>query len=446
MADSAPVGAGSAPLPLPPAPDGILTVRGGLGGISFQFEELLRGVAQLDQLVRQLLAVEAETRRVQDELALSLYESYASGCEAINAVADSGKEVGRVRHELEAVAEAVRAGHRDYQKAETRNAYPGDFGAEQIGLSMWAGTLSRDITENLLSSAFPSGVDASDAVRSILGSPFLRGIHPRSVTAHSMGDSVEVIEPSMAQSMRRLESLHALGDGQIEIIQLDKNGSSAWMVLIPGTQPNSPNTNPFDIPGIGEALGYDSQHVAPAIAQALREAGAEAGDQVVAVGHSQGGAHAMNLSRNKAFLSEFDLKYVLTAGAPTGGITPEQGISSMHLEHAQDWVPGGDGRLPADTKDRVTVTLTNPVQTPEGQDPGLGPGHDLENYASGAERVSASEDPSLVASSAVFAGVVGAGGAAKVTRFKLEREPIRDPRTDARAPNLPENRSTAGAR
>ncbi|WP_426004694.1 hypothetical protein ACPFL9_19655 [Paenarthrobacter sp. NyZ202] len=446
MADSAPVGAGSPPLPSPPLPDGSLTIRGGLGGISFQFEELLRGVAQLDDLVQQLKGVEDEARRVQDELAGSLYESYATGCDAINAVAESGKEAGRVRRELEAVAEGVRQGHRDYERAEARNAALGDFGPEQFGLSVTARTLSRDMTENVIGSALPSGMGAGDILRSLVGSPFMKGVQPRPVHAESLGESVEPVDPSMAASMRRLQSLHARGDGEIEVIQFDNNGTAAWMVLIPGTQPDSPSSNPFDIAGIGEALGYDSEQVVPAVAQALRQAGAEAGDPVVAVGHSQGGAHAMNLSQNKAFLSEFDLKYVLTAGAPTGGITPGQGISSMHLEHVQDWVPGSDGRIPADTKDRVTVTLTNPVQTPKGEDPGLGPGHDLENYAEGAELIAASHDPSLAASSAAFTAAVGSGGTAKVTRFKLEREPLRDPRAALRDPHLPDSKPAIGER
>jgi len=94
----------------------------------------------------------------------------------------------------------------------------------------------------------------------------------------------------------------------------------------------------------------------------------------------------------------------------------------------------------------VTVTLTDHVQTPEGEDPGLGPGHDQENYAKGAELVSASGDPSLLASTAAFAGVVGVGGAAKITRFKLTRDPRTDRRGSLKVPALPESRSTAGAR
>jgi hypothetical protein len=131
----------------------------------------------------------------------------------------------------------------------------------------------------------------------------------------------------------------------------------------------------------------------------------------------------MNLSRDKAFLAEYDLKYVLTAGSPVGGITPQPGVSSLHLEHCQDWVPGSDGVPNADTKDRVTVTLTNRVVTPPAEDAGLGPGHKLANYQSGAKAVSASDDLSLLASTATLAGVVGSGGAATATRFQMVRAP-----------------------
>ncbi|MFJ4229602.1 hypothetical protein ACIPYV_18700, partial [Paenarthrobacter nicotinovorans] len=306
--------------------------------------------------------------------------------------------------------------------------------------------LGRDLTEDILNLVVSPGLEAEQVLGLMVGSPLLAAFQPRPVSVTKVGETAEDVQPSLAGSLRRLEKVYDRNNGEIEVIEFDNSGSSSWMVLIPGTQPNTPSSNPFDIQGIGEAVGYRSEDVAPAVAQALREAGAEAGDQVVAVGHSQGGVHAMNLSRDKAFLSEFDLKFVLTAGAPVGGIVPEPGISSLHLEHVQDWVPGTDGHMNPDTKDRVTVTLTEHVQTPEGEGPGLGPGHNQENYAKGAELVAASDDPSLVASTAAFAGVVGAGGAAKVTRFKLTRDPLPDRRNSLTVPGLPESRSTAGSR
>ncbi|XAS72027.1 hypothetical protein VUN82_23640 [Micrococcaceae bacterium Sec5.1] len=446
MADVAPVGGGSAPQPMAPAPDGILSIRGGVGGMSCQLEELLRGAALLDDLVQQLIGVEEETRRVQADLGPYLFDSYASGCAAIDAVAESGQDVGRVRQELVGVSASVRSSHHDYVQTEVKNLFPRMLRLDEMKMSGAPWMPGRDIAHNVVTTIIPPGMAARDIMHGLLQSPLVPGLRPRPVSIEKMDESVEQLDPSMAQSIRRLEKLHARGDGEIEIIQLGNDGSSSWMVLIPGTQSEAPDTNPFDKAGVGEALGYDSEEVVPAIGQALREAGAEAGDQVVAVGHSQGGAHAMNLGQNKAFLSEFDLKYVLTAGAPAGGLSAEPGIASLHLEHVQDWVPGSDGRVNPDTKDRVTVTLNNEVKTPEGEDPGLGPGHRLDNYAEGAELVTASKDASLAASTAVFAGVVGVGGAAKVTHFKLERSPLPDKRPSLRNPNLPETRSGAGAR
>ena len=172
------------------------------------------------------------------------------------------------------------------------------------------------------------------------------------------------------------------------MVQVDNGGHKAFIVIVPGTQPTDPpgGVNPLDEAGIVEALGYGSEQLNAAVTSALHQAGASKGDQVVAVGYSQGGVHAMNLSSDKAFLAEFDLKYVLTAGSPVGGITPETGITSLHVEHRQDWVPGSDGIPNPDTRDRVTVTLTDRVATPAGKDPGLGPGHNLANYEEGAGR------------------------------------------------------------
>jgi hypothetical protein len=132
-----------------------------------------------------------------------------------------------------------------------------------------------------------------------------------------------------------------------------------------------------------------------------------------------------------------------------GGINPGAGISSLHLEHRQDWVPGADGVPSPDTRDRVTVTLQNRVLTPVGQDPGLGPGHRLANYEAGARAVSASGDPSLVASTAALAGVVGAGGAATATRFQLVRAPkAQEPgrRSEDQRPARPADIRPAGGR
>ncbi|WP_346958835.1 hypothetical protein [uncultured Arthrobacter sp.] len=449
MAEATPAGSGEVPRPSAPPPDGMLRIRGGIGGLSFQFEELLAGAAALDGVVRELYALEAEADGVRRALFDYQSDSYSSGSNAIIAVGEAGRDVGRVRAELEHIAAQVRACHREYEFTEARNALLLRIGVSgpEYGSALRPFELPgvRDQVEHGMAMA-PAGLalllglpaplagavgmlsgpaDVRHAIRGLSTTPGLEFLRPRPVTVVGSETAVANVDLSPAGLLRRAEAVGRTS-GDIEVIRVDGGNRRAWTVILPGTQLGGlpEGTNPFDAAGIAEGLGYDSQATAGAIRQALRQAGAESGEQLAVVGYSQGGIHAMNLSRDKAFLAEFDLKFVLTAGSPVGGITPESGIGSLHLEHQNDWVPGADGLANADTKDRVTVTLTNELVMPPPQDFGLGPGHRLENYADGAEAVSASRDPSLQASTAALAAVAGAGGTATVTRFSLRREAL----------------------
>ncbi|MGO4490498.1 hypothetical protein AB4Y86_00190 [Arthrobacter sp. 2YAF22_2] len=449
MAEITPAGSGEAPRPSAPAPDGMLRIRGGVGGLSFQFEELLAGAAALDVVVRRLYALEAEADGVRRALFGYQPDSYRSGSNAMIAVGEAGRDVSRVRAELEHIAAQVRASHREYEFTEARNALllrmglggpeygsaqgpfelPGVRDQVERGVALaphgLALLLGLPVPLAALVGTLAGPTDVRRTVRELTMAPGLRFLEPRPVTVIGSHTGAEAVDLTPAGLLRRAEAV-GRNSGDIEIIKVDGGSGRAWVVIVPGTQLGGlpEGTNPFDTAGIAEALGYDSVETTAAIRQALREAGATAGEQLAAVGYSQGGIHAMNLSDDKAFLAEFDLKYVLTAGSPVGGITPEPGIGSLHLEHQHDWVPGADGQANADTKDRVTVTLTNSLVMPPPQDFGLGPGHRLENYAAGAEAVSASRDPSLLASTAALAAVVGGGGTATVTRFSLRREAL----------------------
>lgn len=449
MAELSPAGSGEVTRPSAPPPDGMLRIRGGVGGLSFQFEELLAGAAALDAVVRRLYALEGEADGVRRALFEYQGDSYRSGSDAITAVGEAGRDVGRVRAELEHIAAQVRASHREYEFTEARNALllrmglsGPEYGSVQgpfelpgvrdqveqgmamapRGLALLLG-LPAPLAEAVRALSCPANVRS--AVRELTTAPGLGFLKPRPVRVVGSETATVDVDVSPAGLLRRAEAVGRTS-GDIEVIRVEGEDRRAWVVIIPGTQLGGlpEGTNPFDAAGIAEALGYDSEATNAAIRQALREAGAEAGEQLAVVGYSQGGIHAMNLSRDKAFLAEFDLRFVLTAGSPVGGISPEPGIASMHLEHRHDWVPGADGLANADTRDRVTVTLTNDLVMPPPQDFGLGPGHQLENYAAGAEAVSASRDPSLQASTAALAAVVGAGGTATVTRFSLRREAL----------------------
>jgi hypothetical protein len=237
------------------------------------------------------------------------------------------------------------------------------------------------------------------------------------------------LEATPAGLLARAGAAAAAGPGTIEILETEAATGKSWVVSLPGTQSQGPEAtaNPFDETGVAEALAYDSRHVSAAVSAALEEAGAEAADQVVLVGYSQGGIHAMNMAADKAFLAEHNVSYVLTAGSPVGDVDLPEGLRSLHLEHVQDWVPGADGRASPDTRDRVTVTLTNEVATPDGEDGGLGPGHDFGNYVAGAQLLQDSSDVSVADAGLALGAAVG-GGLASRHLFTLTRQvPAREP-------------------
>jgi hypothetical protein len=446
MAEISPEGSGGAPRVTASPDDGSLRIRGGIGGLSFQFEELLAGAAALDGLVRHLQQVEVEADAVRHALFQYQSDSYTSGSNAIIAVGEAGRDVGRVRSQLQRIGGEVRASHREYEFAEARNAlllrvgiHGSEYGAGPEPFALpgvrgtvegWVAAAPRNLALLLglpmplaaVTGTLGGPTDVRSLVRDATEAPGLAFLKPSPVSIVGREAFSANVDLSPAGLLRRAGAV-GQHSGQIEVIEVDGGGRPAWVVVIPGTQLDGPveGANPFDPAGVAEALGYDSEWTAAAIRQALEQAGAEAGDQLVAVGYSQGGIHAMNLSRDRAVLAEYDLKFVLTAGSPVGGISPEPGIRSLHLEHEQDWVPGADGLANPDTRDRVTVTLTNPLAVPPLKDFGLGPGHRLDNYADGAELISSSRDGTLRDSTAALAAVVGTGGAATVTRFSLRR-------------------------
>ncbi|MBT8163626.1 MULTISPECIES: hypothetical protein [Arthrobacter] len=451
MVDLPPGVPGEAFMPRAPGSDGPLRIRGGVGGLSFQFEELLSGASALDDVVCVLQSVESEAALLNLALLPHQTSTYSNGTKAFVAVGDAGREIARVREQLQRMGADVRASHREYEYAESHAAIMMRIGLGMAALGTGPDLVSlprRDATEGVmkdLPQAFalmlglePGAArtvhatvapgDTGGILRGIAAAPGLAHLKPRPVSVSRGEETIRSVELTAPGLLKELDQVSFSSQGEIEVLQVDNARQRAWVVLIPGTQSaqlggRPGGDNPLDEAGIVEALGYGSAETSQAIHQALCEAGAEAGDVVVAVGHSQGGIHAMNLSQDKAFLADYNLRFVVTAGSPVGGITPEAGIGSLHLEHENDWVPGADGKVNPDTKDRVTVTMTNAVTLAPGEDPGIGPEHKLSRYVEGAELARKSTDPSLVASTAALGGVLGVGGMVRSQRFKLHRAP-----------------------
>lgn len=408
-----------------PARDGNLVISGGIGGIAFQLEELAAGAAKLDQLAFALGDIEKELHSIWDELCQFQNEPRSTGTTALAAVWAAKGSAAAVRMQLQAISGKVSDCRRDYETAEGLSRTLSSLGMPHLPADyeqhadFWrTGFLNRHAMESLVAES----VTAIGPIKRFL-EEILPGFAPKPLTVMQEESLGIELDASPAGLLERIRLVGERGNGYIEVIEVQHDQRTAYVVVIPGTQMEDADsgTNPFDLGGIAEGLGGHSAGVNAAVLRALQAAGAEEGAQVVAAGYSQGGIHAMNFAADELVRSRYNVEYVLTAGSPISRITPPPDVTTLHLEHRTDWVPGSDGSPNADAGNQVTVTMVNNLYVKTGEDVGLGPGHRLGGYEEGARLVAASADPSLVQSTAVLGGVLGAGGAAKATRFSLSR-------------------------
>ena len=435
MADATPAGSGGPIRVSPPAPDGILTISGGVGGITVQLEELDVGAGKVDALADRLAAIEKELFGAWQGLGSYQNHPRSTGTAALIAVGEARDACQRVRLELQRISGQVRGCRRDYEAAEQLKrilGLPDPRSELQKHGDFWrTGFLNGDATERLVAHGVTILPVARPAVEEVFSS--LRTGPVKAKQEESIAINLDATPAGLLERVRLLEER---GSGFIEVIEVADKGGQAYVVVVPGTQVKEADagTNPFDLGGILDGMGNNSAQVNNAVLQALQAAGAEPGADVVAVGYSQGGIHAMNLAADKEFSRNYDMKYVLTAGSPISRIIPPDDVSTLHLEHRTDWVPGSDGSANPDTRNQVTVTVTNDLYVRGGEDAGLGPGHRLSGYEEASRLVAASKDPSLVHSTAALGAVLGAGGAATATRFSLTKTPPPPPPMDRRDP------------
>jgi pimeloyl-ACP methyl ester carboxylesterase len=124
---------------------------------------------------------------------------------------------------------------------------------------------------------------------------------------------------------------------------------------------------------------------------AMRSAGVRSSDDVMIVGHSEGGLVAVTTARDAAKSGEFNVTHVITAGAPIGrtvGSMPSK-VQVLALENKTDVVPHLDGVANPDKRNVTTASSRHGNGTIDND-------HGLRSaYAPVAADVAASSDPSL---------------------------------------------------
>ncbi|RJU02472.1 hypothetical protein D6T65_07785 [Arthrobacter frigidicola] len=396
------------PAPVPASGPG-LSVRGGVGGIRFQWEELDRAAAELGGLaeaVREVsaalvyLSLELERTRLAAGWLPGGRDAGAAGRAVAEALDAARRRTSDSGDELQETADRITRARLAYLAADTA-ARLAVFGAtESVELSARAAA-------------------AAAAREGLLVPGPLALTAPAEVEQVAFGGTLEAIAD-------RLAAVEAAPPGSFEILSTDGPAGPVYLVILPGTQPAEPG-NPFDATGIAEAVNEDSRYVGAAVAQALREAGARPGETVLLAGYSQGGMHAMNLAAGGAVGGTYDVRLVVTLGSPTGW-EPTGAAEYLHLEHAADTVPALDGGPAPDEPNRVTVRAESPVPAlpagPGAEGKGLGAAHKLATYAQAAALVDSSDLPSLAPAAAALAAI---GGGAQRRLYRAVRHPAEHP-------------------
>lgn len=393
-----------------------LTVHGGVGAIRFQEEELQRGEQLLRQLSTDLTDVVAVVNGLNFQL--MVMRTYAEGTRghAVDALHHSADRLTACSAAFEDTAHLVDKVTNRYIMAEMANtALLADLRMQSNG-----GLPTLNMAEPLMAVVLK---DSRKSLGLIMAGGWLR---PAPIEATEVGDPESVdVEASFEWLLGRTQSVNSADHGMLEIIEVDNGPGQlpTFVVSIPGTQSGGATAteNPFDETGIVEAMEFDSKYMGDAVRAALAEAGAEAGDVVVLGGYSQGGMHAANLAADPKLGEMYDIGMVVTAGSPVGNTDIPEGVQAVHLEHEQDIVPATDGTPNPEINNRITVGIHTWVETPDGEDAGLGPGHNLDNYMNGARLADESEDGALIGAGGALAGALR-GGQGTRHRFKLKRQ------------------------
>ncbi len=221
---------------------------------------------------------------------------------------------------------------------------------------------------------------------------------------------------SLADVVAGLDRRNRGGDGEIDVRLLDRprGGRRHVIVDIPGTKDWSLARHNDDITSLAtnlRALGGETTSYERGVLEAMRLAGVRPDDDVLLVGHSEGGLVAVDTAAHLARNPGFHVTHVVTAGAPIGGIVGRvpSSVQVLAMENESDVVAHLDD---AENPDRANVVT---VGVRRGKSAILA-SHDLHgSYLPGAGDVDASADASVRAYLAGLGGFLGASRVRTVT-------------------------------
>ena len=394
------------------AADEQLSVTGGVAGIEACYEDLL---AMADLLARTAAAVEdaAAPLHASDrylpapgELTLGPTEAVRADAIRAGAIALGGPAgLGGLAERVRGLAAAIRSAAARYRRADE-------------GILGWivarAGEVAREVAVGSMEltlghlgaaaarfeAAVPAAVDLA-----MTGGRWLEPVYADQLpdgrpVLHGLGvdqrPAARVAPRGLADLLAALTLRNAGRHGEISVALLvGADGRRRAVVDIPGTKSWNPLPN-GDVTSVGTditALCGRPTSYERGVFAALAAAGVGPRDEVMLVGHSEGGLVAVNAAAHAARSGRFRITRLVTAGAPVGRLVGglPAGVQLLALENRADVVPRFDAADNPDRRNVVTVT----VDQPSG---GLADRHDLGRvYLPAAAAADRSADPSIAA-------------------------------------------------
>ena len=197
-------------------------------------------------------------------------------------------------------------------------------------------------------------------------------------------------------STRNNDTAERVDAGGLPVIDLRKvthlDGTVAWIVDLPGTsQWTGPggHANPADTAGNLASMAGVASAYQQAIEKALQQAGVARNEDILLVGHSQGGMVAAQTAVDLV-RQGYQAPHVLTVASPIATTAIPTSVQVLSLENSADIVPHLDGADNPASAHQLTVTFTQQYDT-------ISANHGLGAYRTGAQAVDSSTNPSIAA-------------------------------------------------
>lgn len=235
------------------------------------------------------------------------------------------------------------------------------------------------------------------AGRGAVGGAPLRGA-AQPVTVRAVGRAAATAPTGFADMAGRIPT----GVGRVRVEKYTMpDGSIQFVAYVAGTRFGEPAAEAWDMASNVELYTGSRSASYDATMAALAAAGAEPGDTVSLVGHSQGAMIASHVAASGVY----DVPALVTLGDPVQ-VDVGSGTLSVDIRHPDDLVSAlaaGGHPGPIGSPDSIVAERSTPASLPDGEIP-MEP-HALTRYVETAALLDASADPRLTPARTLIGGL-----------------------------------------